>query len=94
VIQARFDADYLRNPPPAYPALSRRMGEEGQVILRVFVSPEGHPAQIDLQRSSGSPRLDLAAREAVSRWQFVAARRGNEAFAAWVRVPIIFKLRD
>jgi periplasmic protein TonB len=35
VSQARFDADYLRNPPPPYPPLSRRMGEEGKVILRV-----------------------------------------------------------
>ena len=94
VTHARFDADYLRNPPPAYPPLSRRMGEEGQVILRVLVSPDGRPEQVDVQLSSGSSRLDQAAREAVGRWQFIAARRGNEAIGAWVRVPIIFKLRD
>ena len=39
--KARFDADYLRNPPPPYPPLSRRMGEEGKVILRVSVTAQG-----------------------------------------------------
>lgn len=30
---ARFDADYLNNPAPAYPLLSRRQGETGRVLL-------------------------------------------------------------
>jgi periplasmic protein TonB len=61
--EARFDADYLRNPAPAYPALARRLGEEGKLVLRVFVTPEGHPGQIELKTSSGSPRLDQAAQD-------------------------------
>lgn len=94
VTQARFDADYLQNPAPAYPALSRRMGEEGKVILRVFVEPSGRPSQIELKASSGSPRLDQAAQDAVWRWKFVPARRGDETIAAWVLVPIVFNLRS
>ncbi len=35
----RFDADYLDNPAPRYPPLSRRMREEGVVLVRVYVSP-------------------------------------------------------
>ena len=89
----RFDADYLHNPPPVYPAMARRMGEEGRVMLRVFVEASGRPAQIDLHGSSGSPRLDAAAQEAVGRWRFVPARRGDEAVGAWVMVPIVFNLR-
>lgn len=91
---ARFDADYLRNPPPAYPALSRRLGEEGKVVLRVFVEPAGHPSQIEVKVSSGSPQLDQAAQNAVWRWRFVAARRGDENIGAWVLVPIVFKLNN
>lgn len=94
VTAARFDADYLRNPAPAYPALSRRLGEEGKLVLRVFVTPEGRTGQIELKTSSGSPRLDQAAQDAVARWKFVPARRGDEVIGAWVLIPIIFNLRD
>ena len=91
--QVRFDADYLQNPPPAYPAQSRRIGEEGKVVLRVFVEPSGRPNQIEVKTPSGSPRLDLAAQEAVWRWKFVPARLGGEAVSAWVLVPIVFNLK-
>lgn len=93
VTAARFDAAYLNNPHPAYPALSRRLREEGQVTLRVLVSPDGQPAQVELRTSSGSDRLDRAAREAVARWRFVPARRGDTAIESWVLVPIVFKLQ-
>ncbi len=94
ITQPRFDADYLSNPAPAYPPLSRRMGEEGKVQLRVFVDTNGRPSQIELKTSSGSPRLDQAAQEAVWRWKFVPARRGDETVAAWVLVPIVFTLQN
>ena len=93
VTAARFDAAYLNNPRPGYPALSRRLREEGQVTLRVLVSPDGQPAQVELRTSSGSDRLDRAAREAVARWRFVPARRGDIAVESWVLVPIVFKLQ-
>lgn len=93
VSQPRFDAGYLQNPAPAYPALSRRMGEEGKVVLRVFVEPTGRPGQVEVKTGSGSSRLDQAAQEAVWRWKFVSARRGDEAIGAWVLVPIVFNLR-
>lgn len=93
VSQPRFDAGYLQNPAPAYPALSRRMGEEGKVVLRVFVEPTGRPGQVEVKTGSGSPRLDQAAQEAVWRWEFVSARRGDDAIGAWVLVPIVFNLR-
>ena len=89
----RFDADYLRNPAPAYPPLSRRLHEEGKVVLRVWVDTTGRPDQIEVKTSSGSPRLDNAAQEAVWRWQFVPARHGSEVVGAWVLVPITFVLK-
>ena len=91
--EPRFDAAYLDNPAPVYPALSRRMGEEGRVILRVFVEANGRASQVQIKTSSGSPRLDQAAQDAVSRWKFFPALRGAEAVGAWVLVPIVFNLR-
>lgn len=88
----RFDAAYLRNPPPEYPRASRRLGEQGRVVLRVRVEADGRPSRLEVQHSSGSPRLDDAALDAVRRWSFVAARRGDEKVAAWVLVPMEFRL--
>ena len=94
VSQARFDADYLRNPAPTYPPLSRRMGEEGKVILRVSVTPQGNADAVEIRTSSGSNRLDEAAQKTVRNWRFIPAKRGDEAVQSWVLVPIIFKLEQ
>ncbi len=94
VQEARFDADYLQNPKPQYPSLSRRMGEEGRVMLRAYVLPSGQPETVELKQSSGSVRLDEAALAAVRKWRFVPARRGGETVAAWVVIPITFRLES
>ena len=94
LVAARFDADYLQNPKPAYPPISRRLGEEGKVLLRVLVTADGSPEKIELRASSGFHRLDHAAQEAVARWRFVPARRGEQAVTAWVVVPIVFSLNS
>lgn len=90
--QPRFDADYLKNPLPQYPPLSKRMREEGIVMLRVYVLPSGQPDTVELKRSSGSARLDECALQVVRQWRFVPARSGGIAVAAWVLVPIAFSL--
>jgi protein TonB len=93
VTAARFDADYLANPKPVYPVASRRLGEEGRVLLRVKVSPGGTPVVVEIKQSCGFARLDGAARAAVEHWRFVPARRGDEAIESWVSVPIVFSLQ-
>lgn len=88
----RFDVAYLQNPKPAYPSMSNRLGEEGTVMLWVMVEADGTPSKVDIRKSSGFPRLDQAALEAVRKWKFVPARRGTEALAAAVFVPLSFAL--
>ncbi len=92
--QARFDADYLHNPPPTYPPLSRRLGEEGKVVLRVQVSAAGVAGQVEIKTSSGSARLDEAAQRTVRHWKFVPAKRGGTPVESWVLVPIHFRLEQ
>jgi protein TonB len=92
LVLPRFDAAYLQNPAPAYPALSRRAGEKGKVLLRVVVRPDGTPETVELRQSSGAVRLDEAALEAVRKWRFVPARRGDTPVTAAVIVPIVFSL--
>lgn len=93
LVPPRFDATYLANPAPVYPPLSRRMGEQGKVLLRVQVDAEGTPQEVALYRSCGVARLDEAALAAVRRWQFQPARQAGQAVAASVIVPIDFKLK-
>jgi protein TonB len=88
----KFGAGYLSNPTPEYPAIAREMGEEGKVLLRVLVTPEGLTKKVKLHRTSGSDSLDDAAVKAVRKWRFVPAKQGNQAIEAWVYVPIVFKL--
>ncbi|HEX9180830.1 MAG TPA: energy transducer TonB [Burkholderiales bacterium] len=87
-----YNAAYLSNPPPDYPAVARRRGLEGVVLLSVLVNEAGLPKEVKLARSSGTPILDDAALEAVKGWRFVPARQGEQAVSAWVEVPIRFRL--
>jgi protein TonB len=91
---ASFDADYLRNPKPPYPPLSRRIREEGRVVLRVRVTAEGSAGDVEVRTSSGSSRLDESALRTVRRWKFIPARHGRAPVQSWVLVPIIFKLES
>lgn len=85
-------ANYLRNPKPLYPAASRRLKEQGTVLLRVFVTAAGQPTEVMLKESSGYERLDNAAKQAVTGWKFVPATRNDKPLDAWVIVPIKFSL--
>lgn len=88
----RFGAAYLNNPPPVYPSMSRRAGEQGRVLLKVLVSESGHAETVQIDTSSGFDKLDRAAVEAVKKWSFVPAKLSNQPVSAFVLVPIKFAL--
>lgn len=96
--EAAFDvppehrADYLDNAKPSYPKFARDRGQQGRVLLAVRVGVDGRPLTVRLERSSGYPLLDAAAQDAVERWRFVPARRGQTPVEAWAQVPIAFGL--
>ncbi|TKC87342.1 energy transducer TonB [Trinickia terrae] len=87
-----FNAAYLHNPPPAYPAMAQQRSWEGTVLLKVHVLASGKPDQIEVASSSGHAPLDDAAKEAVSGWRFMPAKRAAQAVDGWVQVPVEFKL--
>ena len=87
------NADYLQNPKPAYPALSRRLGEQGNVIVRVLIGADGVPKKAEMRQSSGFDRLDQAAVNTVLKWRYVPGKRGGVAEEMWFNVPINFVLQ-
>jgi periplasmic protein TonB len=88
----RSDADYLNNPLPPYPPVSKRLGEQGRVVMRVYVGEDGAPQKAEMRTSSGFDRLDAAAAATVMRWRFKPGTRGGMPEAMWVNVPMDFKL--
>ena len=92
VQQPVSDAAYLRNPTPPYPAMSKRLGEHGRVVVRVYVGADGMPQKSELKQSSGFVRLDRVALDTVMNWRFVAGQRAGVAQAMWALVPFNFVL--
>lgn len=84
---------YVRPPSPRYPNESRRSREEGLVVLRVLIDEVGHACRIEVVRSSGHPRLDAAARDAVEHAVFKPYLEGGIARAAHAMIPVEFSLR-
>jgi len=77
---------------PHYPEAARREGVEGTVTLRFEVLASGKVGTVQVQRSAGRADMDRAAVEAIRTWLFEPARRGKEAVAVWVTLPVRFEL--
>ena len=82
------DADYLQNPRPPYPPISRRLNEQGKTTVRVLIGLDGLPQRSEIAKSSGFERLDQAAMATVMRWRYVPGKRGGVPEAMWFNVPI------
>ena len=82
------NADYLNNPKPVYPAMSKRLGEQGRTIIRVLIGVDGLPKSASIRESSGYDRLDEAARTAVMSWRYVPGKRNGVVEPMEFNVPI------
>lgn len=91
-IAPRSDAAHLNNPAPSYPSMSRRLGEQGRVILEVYILANGTVSEVKIKQSSGFSRLDNAAIQAVKKWRYQPARRGQQAIDFWYIQPLSFSL--
>ena len=92
VTPPQADASQLNNPAPAYPQISRRLKEEGIVLLEILVKADGTLGDLRLKKTSGYSRLDEAAQRAVKTWRFVPAKRAGEPIDYWYELPIEFSL--
>lgn len=78
---------------PSYPPTSKRLGEQGRVVLLVHVMRNGKASEVKLARSSGFERLDEAAIAHVQRaWRFVPARSGSDTVDSWGEFAVTFRL--
>ena len=93
IVQPSSDASHLNNPKPVYPAVSKRLGEQGKIVLRVLIGTDGLPQKVEIKQSSGFERLDRQAVDTVTRWRFVPGTRNGVPEAMWYLQPINFVLQ-
>jgi protein TonB len=92
VLPPRAEAGQLSNPAPAYPSLSRRLREEGIVVLEILIKADGTVGEVKIKRSSGFKRLDTTAVTAVKRWRYQPATQGDKKIDFWYEQPVEFNL--
>ena len=80
------------NIPPGYPALSAQLGEQGVVVLRLIIDAAGQVAALEVIQTSGYPRLDQAATEAIATWRFTPAVRNGQPVPSSQDLPVRFRL--
>lgn len=83
---------YLVPPAPVYPRLSRRQGETGRVLVRVYIDEAGLPRSVQLSASSGHGRLDDAALQAVQQARFKPYAENGRPMGGWAFIPLTFDL--
>lgn len=86
------NVEYVRAPQVEYPAISRRLREQGRVVLRVLIGRSGRAEQVEVQTSSGSERLDKAAAKAAREALYRPYSENGEAISVWALVPTLFEL--
>ena len=79
---------------PRYPALARKRGWQGTVLLELVIEEDGSVSLLEIRNGSGHRILDKAALEAVRKWRFQALIKNGKAMASRQFLPISFKLED
>ena len=85
---------YSINAPPIYPAVARRRGYQGVVLLSVKILKDGSVGKLRIKKTSGYHILDRSAMKAVTKWKFEPAKRMGCPVTMWVDVPLRFILSD
>jgi protein TonB len=80
---------------PPYPALARRLGQEGTVTLRLTISPQGVVTGADVVKSSGNTDLDQSAVSWVTaHWKYKPAIQNGSPAESRTTAVVVFNLRN
>lgn len=75
------------NPKPQYEPHERLQGQQGNVIFKAFVTPNGELTQFQLLQSTGHRNLDSKTLKALKQWKFYPGQQG------WVELPFKWDLK-
>lgn len=80
---------------PRYPKASILNREQGTVVLKVLVNPDGSVKTVDYDPKAStttSTNLIAAASDAAMQWRFNPAMKGGQPIESYARVPVSFQL--
>jgi protein TonB len=77
-----------------YPPISRRLGEQGVVLVRMTVGVDGSVSNVSIAKSSGYSRLDEAAVSCSSRWRYNPATRDGKPLAISYEAKVLYRLNE
>ena len=75
---------------PKYPRVSRKRGERGKVLVRVFINRDGSSEKVEIEQSSGFNRLDQAAMDSAKKCRFIPAKRNGKPVKTLATIPYTF----
>ncbi|HEX3430546.1 MAG TPA: energy transducer TonB [Rhizomicrobium sp.] len=84
--------DMTQPRPQQYPDAAQLNGEEGAVLVKVFVRPNGRVGKYRIAQTSGFPDLDTAALESVLNWRFIPATHDGDVVSDWTTVRVVYQL--
>lgn len=82
----------VKPTPPHYPRMAKRKGQQGTVIIEVWLDKNGKQIQRLIAESSGFEALDNAAMSAVMQWQFKGHSINGQNIESRLKVPVRFEL--
>ena len=86
---------YLGSPPQLdYPALARRRGQQGRVLVEVWLDSHGQVVKSTVLSSPGIPALEQAALRYVAASRFAPYLRDGQGHAARLHLSVDFRLHD
>lgn len=92
-VQPRIDLAH--SSQPEYPPESRRLGEQGSLVLQVLIDASGHVTDSKLVQSSGSDRLDQAALAGVkTNYRFSPGTVNGKPQPMWFTFKFTWKLQS
>lgn len=82
----------VKPTPPVYPRIAKHKGQQGVVMIEVWLDEQGRQIKREIAESSGFETLDQAAIAAVEKWQFNGHSINGQIIASRLKVPVRFEL--
>ena len=82
----------LHNPKPIYPLLSRKLREQGLVMIKLCVNQGGFVDEASVSKSSGFQSLDRSALATLSQWRFLPLSSALNSSSQCFQAPVRFSL--